>query len=56
MKKFFSFVGLVAAMTIQAASYSEAVMITMTCAGGSETQNVMLFPHLASLKALIMTG
>ena len=43
MKKFFSFVGLVAAMTIQAASYSEAVMITMTCAGGSETQNVMLF-------------
>ena len=44
MKKIFSFIaGVVAAMSLQAASYTEAVQITMTCAGGPEEQDVILY-------------
>ena len=43
MKKIFSFiVGLVAVTTLQAANYTEAARITMSCAGGSETQQLDL--------------
>ena len=44
MKKIFSLIaGVAAAMSLQAASYTEAVQITMSCAGGPETQKVNLF-------------
>ena len=44
MKKIFSFIaGVVAAMSLQAASYTEAVQITMTCTGGPEEQDVILY-------------
>jgi hypothetical protein len=44
MKKIFSLIaGVAAAMSMQAASYTEAVQITMSCAGGPETQKVNLF-------------
>ena len=43
MKKIFSFiVGLVAFTSLQAASYTEAARITMTCEGGSESQELVL--------------
>ena len=55
MKKIFSFIaGVAAAMSLQAASYTEAVQITMTCAGGPESQKVNLFvdPAQASVEAI----
>lgn len=43
MKKIFSFIaGIVAAMTLQAASYTEAVQITMSGTGGTESQKLTL--------------
>jgi len=44
MKKIFSFIaGVAAAMSLQAASYTEAVQIVMSCAGGPEEQDVILY-------------
>ena len=51
MKKIFMFLaGVAAAMAMQAASYSEAVQITMSCDGGAETQQLVLIvdPGLTS--------
>ena len=51
MKKIFMFIaGVAAAMTMQAATYTEAAQITMTCDGGSEMQELQLFvnPALSS--------
>jgi len=51
MKKIFSFiVGLVAFTSLQAVNYTEAARITMTCEGGSESQELVLIvdPTLSS--------
>ena len=51
MKKIFLFcAGVAFAMAMQAASYDEAAQIKMTCAGGSESQTVMVIvdPALAA--------